>query len=692
MLFATSQSGLSILNGKVTLNSYKSTNAAARDKGFTDLTACYAGAFDWGPVDQRVLISNPVELMAVFGQPTLHNIEDFMIVSNFLSYNSQIWVMRTIEKLKSGVSVAYFNGSQNAFLGIKSSDVGGTITTDALADIILNSDDYIMKRLISNFPAFQADEIIRFYAKYPSVLGNDIKVAVANYTDFATQAVTSAINFVDLFDADLSATEIAIVVLDDNDTILEKFIVTTVQGVKNANGNNYYVDDFISRNSRFINTVSNSALFATKSVDSIAATNLVKGFSVPVASYVDTLSIDTGTVTNLAADYDLYLNKLSDLGFNLMLDSFQASNRAIKLYYDNTGIATEFVALKHKRVQAACYAHPTSIKTVYKLFYIRFDNADNAAPIMAGLILDAEIFAKVGGVILGDNYIRAKIVDTPNDYNFVVIEAPETIITATNLYLDAAGVNEIVFNVLAVLHDGDNAISDRINVQDEQFDFIGGTEITGVFSMPNFFTINSKDNAIDYMATLISHGRYVKNAVFYLECQNEEIPITIETETVYVIPNVGDIAGSWSTYNFVIKNNNAMSYAVIPYGNDVRDVINELSKCMVNTVDATALTMSVDSVANDAIRYAAIRVYLNKVKADLREVMQRNVLFYKSTAKVSKAILAYRNKLLADKSKIVSNLVYNVFIEEDGSSVTIKCRLYFNQFVDYIDFEIVQNV
>ena len=46
----------------------------------------FAGQFRWGPVEQRVLISNEQQLVAQFQKPNATFFKDFFTAANFLAY------------------------------------------------------------------------------------------------------------------------------------------------------------------------------------------------------------------------------------------------------------------------------------------------------------------------------------------------------------------------------------------------------------------------------------------------------------------------------------------------------------------------------------------------------------------------------------------------------------------------------
>ena len=102
-----------------------------------------AGAFQWGPVGERVLIDSENNLRQVFGDPTDETYNWFFTAANFLGYGNNLQVVRAIGD--AGVNA----GS------------GQTAT-------------------IKNRTEFDSDSNSgsEFYAKYPGALGNSLKVVV----------------------------------------------------------------------------------------------------------------------------------------------------------------------------------------------------------------------------------------------------------------------------------------------------------------------------------------------------------------------------------------------------------------------------------------------------------------------------------------------------------------------------------
>lgn len=186
----------------------------------------------WGPIDQRVLITNETELVNRFGRPTNQNARRWYTINNFLSYVGSIFVVR------------------------------------AVGDGTLNANDTGTGVLVKNDDDFQntAKGSYKFISRFAGSKGNSIKVEVCDSGDnFATW------DFRDRFDSapgtsdyaakfGASNDELHIVVLDERgkitgtpNTVLEtfSFLSKASDGKNEVGGSNYYVN-VINEQSRFV--------------------------------------------------------------------------------------------------------------------------------------------------------------------------------------------------------------------------------------------------------------------------------------------------------------------------------------------------------------------------------------------------------------------------------------------------------
>jgi hypothetical protein len=129
--------------------------------GVATATGAIAGVFRWGPVSERVLISNENQLVSTFGKPTSNNAETFFTAANFLAYGNSLQVVRAANTTNATATIGALNAIANT----------GTVT--ALNEVVKNRTDYLLKD-----GTFDADA--QYIAKYPGSLGNSLKVSVCD--------------------------------------------------------------------------------------------------------------------------------------------------------------------------------------------------------------------------------------------------------------------------------------------------------------------------------------------------------------------------------------------------------------------------------------------------------------------------------------------------------------------------------
>jgi hypothetical protein len=123
-------------------------------------TGAFAGHFKWGPVGQRVLVDSEDTLVKQFYQPNTNTAVDFFTAANFLAYGNALYTVRVINE--AGVASSNTSRGRNAI-----AEQGNTKNT-----IIKNEDDY------NNNYENGITNVGSWVAKYPGVLGNNLKVSV----------------------------------------------------------------------------------------------------------------------------------------------------------------------------------------------------------------------------------------------------------------------------------------------------------------------------------------------------------------------------------------------------------------------------------------------------------------------------------------------------------------------------------
>lgn len=124
-------------------------------------TGAIVGNFNWGPVSQRVAISNESELASTFGTPSSSNAVDYLSASAFLQYSGSLVVVRAAHTTAENSAVTTSNGAPTTPIKV------------------LNDADFDAQES-------GIDDSVSTIAKYPGVLGNSLTVSyvTANQTQF----------------------------------------------------------------------------------------------------------------------------------------------------------------------------------------------------------------------------------------------------------------------------------------------------------------------------------------------------------------------------------------------------------------------------------------------------------------------------------------------------------------------------
>jgi phage tail sheath protein FI len=246
----------------------------------------FAGAFNWGPVEEVRTVGSETELASIFGTPDDNTAKYFLTAASFLKYGNALKVVRAA------------SGHLNA--------------TNGTAKLVKNEDHY---------DSLSHDGT--FIARYPGVLGNAIEVQIcpANSTAFAAFAHAGE------FDAapgtsDSAAVgghsndELHIVIVDKTgawtgtaNTVLETFaFVSQASDSYKADGTSNYYKEVINRTSRYV-WWSGHASGLTDAGESLSgqssATAYVTGTSVITAVMAGGTDDNAPTHGELGTSYDL---------------------------------------------------------------------------------------------------------------------------------------------------------------------------------------------------------------------------------------------------------------------------------------------------------------------------------------------------------------------------------------------------
>lgn len=279
------------------------------------------GNFNWGPVEERILIDEEKTLVQTFNAPDRLNRVDWFCAANYLAYNDKLFVVRAIKETGSfNAGISFFSKAMKRLVigtvvgefvagdvisGVTSlatgvvvevrednsvvslivdvtsgtfeeeegitdgEDVPKTTEIVSIIDDITTTPFKLLKKNFDHEVSVSDDDYVKFkvLAKYPGVFGNGISVAIATAATFATANIIGTTSFKSNFEFAPGANEIAIAVLL-NGNIVEKHIVSLIQGAKNYRGENYYVESYINRVSRYIYVFDNEDISSVVSVES----------------------------------------------------------------------------------------------------------------------------------------------------------------------------------------------------------------------------------------------------------------------------------------------------------------------------------------------------------------------------------------------------------------------------------------
>jgi len=207
--------------------------------GVSTSVGAFAGTFVWGPTDDPVLIDSEQTLVSRFGKPDANSAVSFFTCANFLSYTNNLLVARSVNKSTARNSVA---------------------NVDANANILITNEDHYLSTYVNG-----EANVGPFAAKYPGILGNSIRVSVADQDTFDTWV------YKDLFDnkpntssyvENLGGTndELHVIVIDETGlwtgtpgTVLEKFqYLSKASDARQPDGTSQYYKTVINNRSKYI--------------------------------------------------------------------------------------------------------------------------------------------------------------------------------------------------------------------------------------------------------------------------------------------------------------------------------------------------------------------------------------------------------------------------------------------------------
>ena len=126
--------------------------------GVSSSVGAMAGSFQWGPINDPILINDETQLVSIFGKPDNSTYKSFFNAANFLAYSNGMYVRRVVDSATA-----------------KNSSTG-------VSTLIQSVDDYLDNALATTGLAFTA--------KFPGALGNSLQVKVVDQDAYTALSPT----------------------------------------------------------------------------------------------------------------------------------------------------------------------------------------------------------------------------------------------------------------------------------------------------------------------------------------------------------------------------------------------------------------------------------------------------------------------------------------------------------------------
>jgi len=208
----------------------------------------FAGNFQWGPVNKRILVDSEITLAKIFGNPDSNTYVSFFTAASFLAYGNNLQVVRSAN-----------NASYNA----DANTTGNNIQ-------VANEDVFQATYLTSN----NNNAYGAFMARYPGALGNSLTISLVDTASYSASwniggvTISGYVNGAPGTSTQAAAAgaandEVHIVVMDTGglftgakNTVLEVFpYLSKGLNATDSLGNSNYYKNYIFNNSKYIYAV-----------------------------------------------------------------------------------------------------------------------------------------------------------------------------------------------------------------------------------------------------------------------------------------------------------------------------------------------------------------------------------------------------------------------------------------------------
>lgn len=301
----------------------------------------FAGAFNWGPVEEIRTVGSEKELAAVFGTPDNNTAVYFLTAASFLTYGNALKVVR-----------AETAGMLNATTGI--------------SGLLVKNRDHLDDVTTTGY---------EFIAKYPGVLGNSLKVEIcpADVTSFNSwaykeqfDAAPSTSQWAD--DRGCSNDELHIVVIDEDGvwtgtpgTVLETFpFASQASDAKSPQGTSNYWVDVVNGTSAYVWAGDAPALLTNAGSSTAVVAGDFLGGVVPATiaeSLAGGVDNNTPTVGEIQLGFDMF-EDAETVDVNLLF-AVPAANGG-----DDVTLANDLLSIATARKDVVAFVSPPIEDTV----------------------------------------------------------------------------------------------------------------------------------------------------------------------------------------------------------------------------------------------------------------------------------------------------------------------------------------
>jgi len=201
----------------------------------------FAGTFQWGPANEVVTVDSEASLVERFGKPNDNTYVSFFTSANFLSYGNNLQLIRVVDRSSAKNAVAKANAQLTAN-----------------ATLVENLTDYEANSSTNS-------STIGFYAKYPGLLGNSLKVSLADANTFTNWTYKANFDEAPSTSAYTAAAggandELHVIVIDEDGLftgnqgeVLERFsFVSKASDAKLPDGTTNFYKNVINSKSKYI--------------------------------------------------------------------------------------------------------------------------------------------------------------------------------------------------------------------------------------------------------------------------------------------------------------------------------------------------------------------------------------------------------------------------------------------------------